>query len=373
MTPRFAPACAWAGSRLLLALLAGTAVGAQPVETTAGIRIGLPGRSPRVAVAPGPERVELELPRGAELPRDFGAASNGMLSAGVVDERGERLFVTLELDRGYLDHIAFEPDALVLRFRSRGSVATAPEPEAERYALGAEDRLRVTIHNQPGLSGSLVVGGDGMITVPLVGELRAAGLTPRQLAARLTEAFDRTYLVDPRVDVEVEEYRSQWVMVGGEVRRPGRVPLRGGTRLKEVIGEVQGFTEYAGDQIAISRTIDAGGESVVLRVGREEFESGLKNPSLAAGDIVDVPRAVDCYVQGEVREAGPVRIERGMTLMRAISLAGGLTEWANRKSVTVLQPDRTLQVYNLARIAAGKEDDPRLRGGELIIVKRRFL
>jgi protein involved in polysaccharide export with SLBB domain len=62
-----------------------------------------------------------------------------------------------------------------------------------------------------------------------------------------------------------------------------------------------------------------------------------------------------------------------MTLLRAIALAGGLTEWANRKSVTVLQTDRSLQNYNLVRIVAGKDDDPRLRGGEVVIVKRRFL
>ena len=93
-------------------------------------------------------------------------------------------------------------------------------------------------------------------------------------------------------------------------------------------------------------------------------------------DIIDVRRAEYCYIQGEVQKSGRVRIERGMTLMRVIALAGGLTDWANRKKVTVLYGDGSVprdQTYNLNKIESGQEDDPVIRGGEDIIIKKRFL
>ena len=94
------------------------------------------------------------------------------------------------------------------------------------------------------------------------------------------------------------------------------------------------------------------------------------------GDRIDVKRAEYCYIQGEVRESGRVRIERGMTLLRAITMARGLTDWADRKSVRVLYGEGAKQkqrTFNLNKIEAGKLEDPVMQGGEIIIVKKRFL
>jgi polysaccharide export outer membrane protein len=95
---------------------------------------------------------------------------------------------------------------------------------------------------------------------------------------------------------------------------------------------------------------------------------------LQHGDIVTVVRASYCYVRGEVRSPGRHPIERGMTLMKAITLAGGLTDWAKSKSVQVIHPDQEVggKTYNLEHIERGKIPDPLLTGGEVVIVKRRF-
>ena len=80
-------------------------------------------------------------------------------------------------------------------------------------------------------------------------------------------------------------------------------------------------------------------------------------------------------LQGEVRSPGRIPIERGMTLLRAISLSGGVTEWADRKSIKVLYPadqEPRERVYNLRKIVNGKQDDPPLMGGEIVVVKRRY-
>ena len=114
----------------------------------------------------------------------------------------------------------------------------------------------------------------------------------------------------------------------------------------------------------------------MLYIGRTEFESGKSNPSLANGDVIDVRRADYCYIQGEVELNGRVRIERGLTLMRVIAMAGGLTDWANRKNVVVLYPGGAgvrERVFNLNKIEKGSVEDPLISGGEDIIVKKRFL
>ena len=122
------------------------------------------------------------------------------------------------------------------------------------------------------------------------------------------------------------------------------------------------------------RSAGAEGYEDVL-IDRHAFETGTSNPVLQAGDIVDVPRAAYCYIQGEVRSPSRIRIERGMTLLKAISLVGGFTDWANRKEIKIIYgsgADSREQVVSFNRILDGKEDDPVLTGHEVIIVKRRF-
>ena len=100
------------------------------------------------------------------------------------------------------------------------------------------------------------------------------------------------------------------------------------------------------------------------------------------GDIIEISRVSYCFVNGEVRSPTRVRLERGMTLLRALTIVGGLTEWADRKSVTVLlgpaanaangHPVPRERVYNVKRIMNGKDPDPPLYEGEIVVVKRRF-
>ena len=368
-------------SMVALGLLAGAAPAEDPRQaergtTLAEIRIGLPqGVEPNVVVSPGEGRITLELPRGSSFPLDFNAASAGLLKGGKVDSSGEgRVRLELQLASGRLDRIEYLPDSVVLHFSSRYGLTRASQNDDNQYMLGSEDKILITVHNHPELTSKLTVGKTGKITTPLVGDVTAAGLTVGQLAARLAELLDGDYLVTPQVDVQIEEYRSQWVMVAGEVRAPGRIQLRGGTDLKEVLTEAGGFSQTAGELITISR--EAGdAQAVNLVVDRAAFEQGGDNPKLIHGDIVTVQPMAYVYLDGEVRRPQKVPVERGMTLLKAISLAGGLTDWANEKEVRVLRhgEDGPGEEYNLKAIRRGRIPDPPLAGGEIIIVKRRFL
>jgi polysaccharide export outer membrane protein len=153
------------------------------------------------------------------------------------------------------------------------------------------------------------------------------------------------------------------------------VYLRGGTDLKEVIAVAGGFAPEAGERITLSRGEPGSSQTTSQTVARDLFERGEQNPRIRHGDIINVERTAYCYLNGEVRLPGKQRIERGMTLMKAISQAGGLTEWANRKTVQVMPEGegKSPAVYDLRDIEKGKIPDPELRGGEIVTVRRRFL
>ncbi len=352
-------------------------VGDEPVSARAEIRIGLPsGASPRVEVRPKGDSVLLDLPHGAEFPENFARSSGGMLRDAHVVRTDDRVRLEIDLARGLLERIVYEPGAVVLSFASRLSAVDSDSDPDEQYVIGPTDRILLTVHNQEKLTTELVVTRDGVITAPLIGDVRAAGFSPRQLANRVAERLGRDFLVDPQVDVDVIEFNSQWVVVSGQVKKPGRVALQGGTRLKEVLGQAEGFNEFAGQTIVITRTIPGTGETKTLQVDRFDFERGKVNPGLSHEDSVEVELAERCYVQGEVRDAGWTAVQRETTLLRAIADANGLTEWADRKSVIVLNPvgkQPRKRVFNLNKIENGKIDDPKMVGGEMIIVKRRFL
>jgi len=347
-------------------------------DVSAEIRIALPGDSlPRVSISPGQEHLVLDLPQGSRFPADFVTSSGGMLRDGKVRFADDRVVIELDLALGVLDRIDVEPGTLSLLFRGSHIPPMDLADPQQRYVLGPDDRIGILVHNQPDLSTELDITREGWITAPLVGQIRAAGLTPPQLAAKLTERLAAGFLREPQIDVSVKEYRSQWVVVSGEVMSPGRKPLRGGTRLKEVIGEAGGFTKEAGEDIAITRRVPGSEEETrTLFLSRTDFERGATNPLLEHGDTIDVRRAEYCYIQGEVRRAGRVRVERGMTLTRVVALAEGLTDWANRKKVVVLYPAGKVpreRIFNLKKIMEGKAEDPPIVGGEDIIVGKRFL
>jgi polysaccharide export outer membrane protein len=351
--------------------------GDDEIKTSAEIHIELPAaRGAGVTVVPGDSSVLIELPRGSIFPLEFASSSNGLLRGGEVKPLGDdRLELHLDLALGLLDRIVYQPDSMVLVFTSRYEIEGHTGSTGEQYLLGPDDKLLITVQNHPELTSHPTITGEGTINIPLLGDVKATGYTPRRFAQRLSELLGRSYLVDPQIDVEVEEYRSQWVVVTGEVRTPRRISLKGGTRLKEVLAEAGGFGENSGEIIAISRRLESSGEYTALIVDRAEFESGTNNPVLRHGDIVDVGRSAWCYLQGEVRLPGRVRIERGMTLLRAIALSGGMTEWADRKQVKVLYAPGTQpqeRIFNLKSIVAGKSSDPELRGGEVVVINRRF-
>lgn len=127
--------------------------------------------------------------------------------------------------------------------------AVASDPE---YVIGVEDVLRIAVWGEPDLSQTLQVRPDGVITLPLVNDIRAAGLTPAQVRQKIAEAL-RDFVRDPSVTVIVEQINSYQVFFLGEVRSQGRVQFYRPVRLIQAIATAGGLTEFAKKEIVLLR------------------------------------------------------------------------------------------------------------------------
>lgn len=141
-----------------------------------------------------------------------------------------------------------------------GTPAVAP-PTPSEYVLGPGDKLRITVHESPDLSGEFMVGGSGAVSMPLIGEVHAGGLTVRQLANEIASLLTPDYLKNPRVSIEVLNFRPFDII--GEVNRPGSYPYRPGMTILNAVAMAGGFTYRADkDDMYIKRAKDPEGREV---------------------------------------------------------------------------------------------------------------
>jgi polysaccharide biosynthesis/export protein len=130
--------------------------------------------------------------------------------------------------------------------------ATTPEPPSQAgtgvrtdsYVIGAEDMLSVYVWKEPDMSKTVPVRPDGMISLPLIGEVKASGYTPVQLEAVLAEAMKK-YVSDPQVTVIVEKISSLSFNIVGEINRPGSYPLTRRMTVLDAIATAGGFRDFA--------------------------------------------------------------------------------------------------------------------------------
>ncbi|MGB0621005.1 MAG: polysaccharide biosynthesis/export family protein [Myxococcota bacterium] len=172
-------------------------------------------------------------------------------------------------------------------------IAPPPEPEAgerEEYVIGIPDVLRIVVWRNDELSVLVPVRRDGKISVPLVDDVQAEGLTPHELKEVLTEALAE-YVTAPDVTVIVQETNSHTVTVVGGVLRSGQLPLTREMRVVEAIATMGGFSAWAKkDRIKVIRKVD--GEAVEYGFNYGAYAAGKapdSNLLLLPGDTVVVP------------------------------------------------------------------------------------
>ena len=121
------------------------------------------------------------------------------------------------------------------------SVAAAPVNSS--YQLGNGDKVQVTVYGEPDLSGEFAVNGQGSVSLPLIGDVTASGLTLPQFSQSVEDHFKAGYLVNPKVSVEVTSFRPYYIM--GEVDKVGEYPYTDGLNVINAIARAEGFTYRA--------------------------------------------------------------------------------------------------------------------------------
>ena len=177
------------------------------------------------------------------------------------------------------------------------AAVSAPKPPASNappdYLIGPDDVLSVGFWRDKDLSGDVVVRPDGMISLPLVNDIQAAGLTPEQLRVNITAAASK-FVEEPTVIVVVKQINSRKVFVVGNVAKPGTYPLAGPMTVVQLIALAGGLSEYADKEHILVMRVGkkADGEPVSFRVNYGEVMKGKKmkqNIDLKPGDTVMVP------------------------------------------------------------------------------------
>jgi polysaccharide export outer membrane protein len=175
---------------------------------------------------------------------------------------------------------------------SSPSEVPAPRPAIDNpnYLIGAEDELSVSIWREPDISRSVPVRPDGKISLPLVNDIQAVGLTPMQLGAEITTRLKK-FIADPQVTIIVTRINSQRIFILGEVPRAGSYPMLPNMTILEALSSAGGLTAFAKQtKIHVLRTED--GKQQSLPFNYKEVVHGQhpeQNIALKPGDTIVVP------------------------------------------------------------------------------------
>jgi polysaccharide export outer membrane protein len=235
--------------------------------------------------------------------------------------------------------------------------------------------LEITVFGEGDVSGKFPIESDGTFNFPLIGRIKASGLTLRAIERELHDRLADGYLQNPQVTVTVGQFRSQRIFIVGEVGRPGTYPLTADMTLIEALATAGSTQGAAADHVVIIRGTRPGSEArlggpgdEVLQVDLGKFQAGslADNVTLRDGDVVVVPKAQSIYVLGQVGNPGAYSMEKDINVMQALAMAGGVTERGSLTRVRIYRMVKGKKVELKATV-----NDP-VHGGDTVMVLARF-
>ena len=279
-----------------------------------------------------------------------------------------------------------------------GGTIYAQDNDGEAYIIGAKDLLSISFWQQPELDSEVRVRDDGMIMIPVIGEIKAGGLTTQALSKSIIQ--EMTFYNTPvsQATVQVIEFNSLSVVVTGQVLLPAPLFYERIPDLWNIILDVGGPTEMA-DLSRVTIVRKTAEKSDVVPVDLLAILKGgdlSKAPKIQSGDLVNVPTSnFDAafnitdrtkfegrnvfYVLGSVFEPGPLPLEGGLDVLDAIALAGGYNEEADLKNISVImkgpRTSNTMKINMNDYINTGSPPRYFIRAEDTVIVpakKHRF-
>ena len=236
--------------------------------------------------------------------------------------------------------------ALLFLTETGAAIAQSTTPH-ESYLIGINDVVRIQVFGEEDLTVENKIDGEGNINLPLLGIVQVAGKTVHELQEFLTIRLAAGYVRNPKVSAYVVRHRNFYL--NGEVKTPGGYPHEEGMSVQKAISLAGGLTEKA----------ERGTFQVLRRItGHEETVAVGLDGLVLPDDIIVVAEGRRVYVSGEVKAPGRYLYEKGMTIHKALSLAGGWTEKADRGTIKVTRmTDGVAHLIDIALDAPVLPDD----------------
>lgn len=249
-------------------------------------------------------------------------------------------------------------------------------PDSAEYRIGAGDRLELEVPSAPELNRTgLLVRPDGRVTLPLVGDAKVSGLTPAQASAVVSQEMAR-YLRRSSVVIGIGEAQGARLLVLGAAANPGAFPLRGPTTLLEAVAEAGGVAGTGtGAPVAdLQRSyLLREGRIVPVRIDRLLAGDMNQNIYVRGGDMLYFQPAAsgEVFVLGQVQSPQVVPADSSLTLLKALTLAGGVTRDAKDSAVRIIRGsllEPQIYLVDSQDITAGLRRDVRLMPGDIVFV-----
>jgi polysaccharide biosynthesis/export protein len=243
----------------------------------------------------------------------------------------------------------------------------------ESLVIARGDLLHVTVLRESDLDKKVRVSDAGDISLPLIGSVHVAGLTPTKAAASIADKYlSGQFLRHPDVSVFIEEYATQSVSVLGQVMKPGAINISTARSLIDVLAMAGGLTESADRHIAVERAGSSQEQAEVFLSNRPE-DAFNANILIYPGDKILVPKAGIVYVLGDVGRPGGYVMQNDsrMTVLQAIALAAGVNRTASEKQARLVHnengqtKERILPLKDMER---GQAPDELLEANDIIYI-----
>jgi polysaccharide export outer membrane protein len=263
---------------------------------------------------------------------------------------------------------------VLLSALAAGLVQAAPEDAS--YVLRPNDLIKLDVYGEADLSGSVRILKSGQASFPLIGSVAVSGMSVSDAVAKIRDLYAKKYLVDPKMTLTVEDYATDYVSVIGAVRNPGQIPIpvAGQLDLASAVAAAGGLADHANvNGIQVIRA--AGGTTTYTKSTIES--SGGGRVQLAAGDRIVVLQSTyvgkTVSILGRVGRPGPVGfpVSGGLDLVNAIAFAGGLTELANPKKITINRKGK-VSVVDYREISQRADRPYQLEPGDVVTVAERI-
>lgn len=224
------------------------------------------------------------------------------------------------------------------------SIAQPADSSGADYILGSGDVIRITVYDNEDLLTEARISAEGVVIMPLLGQIKLSGMTVGQASDHISALLADGFIINPQVNIFIQEFRSKKAIVLGRINRPGLIEMSGPVTLLELLSQAGGLADDFGEKVTIKR-VENGKDHVIQVDLKSLIEGGdmKQNIDIRDGDTVYVGKAGMCYVTGEVQSPNAYKCSDNMTVLKLITLAGGFTGKASKGKVRIV------------RIVSGKE------------------